>query len=586
MGLLFAAYVILQQSEALLWDTHLVPGAGSLGAEQAQLQPDPQYAAGFVLVSAVAPGSPLDAAGVRAGDHLRFQPVWDYLRYRYRGEAVHATLDHGARRRPLELTTAARAPAGVSDTDLRSALFDLSNLIPALFGAFVMWRSRGRAIPMLLGASLVVFGLGVAAPQLWQAWPRTFLLLCGLHLATIVSVNWFLLAFAMRFAAESLGGIRRWQRATLLGYGAINLAMWAIWFYCSTHVTTLRWCGDGTIPLQLVSDLGFLASLLLLFLGWRRARVEERRRFALLLLGFSAIVLSQIIAVFVLIGQLYNTTHPLLLFAELLSGVIAPVTLSYAILRHRVLDLGFAVNRSLIFAAVSAILLIAFGVAEWALGHLLKIEGRERSALLEALLALGVFLMFHRVRDFVKPRVEWLFYHTWQENERALRHFVHEARYILKEGALAQAFVAELDRFSGVAGAALYLRSESGNYALLEGDLQGVPASIDADDPALVALRSQRALTEIQDTRSTLRANLALPMLNRGELLGFALLGPKLSGAGYRPDEQQALAFAAEQIGLDLHALQIERLLERVRSLEAGNQALHAALAVRTPLPV
>ncbi|MBV9697573.1 MAG: hypothetical protein JO005_11650 [Gammaproteobacteria bacterium] len=585
-GLAFAAYVILQQCEALLWDAHLVPGAGSLGAEQAQLPPDPQFAPGFLAVTEVQPGSPLERAGVHAGDHVRFEPVWDYLRPRYSGETVQVTLDHAGQRRPLELRTVPRNRAGAdADADLKSVLFDLSNLIPALFGAFVMWRSRGRTVPLLLGASLVVFGLGVFVPALWQAWPQTFLILCGLHLATIVSVNWFLVAFALRFAAAALGITRRWQRLTLTGYGLLNLLVWGIYFYCFTHVRTLRFVGDGSTPLQIVSDVGFLASLLLLCLGWRRAAAEEQRRYALLLLGFSAIVGSQIIAVFVLTGQPYNTTHPLLLLAEFLSGVLAPVTLTYAILRHRILDLGFAVNRSLIFAAVSAILLMAFGVAEWALGHLLQLEGRERSAWLEAGLALGVFLMFHRVRDFVKPRIEWLFYHTWQENERALREFVHQARYILKAPALAQAFVAELQRFSGAPGAALYLRAEAGDYRLLDGGLPGMPPSIDADEPALVALRSQRVLAEIHDTRSRLPASLALPMLDRGELFGVALLAAKPSGTGYRPDEKQVLAFAAEQVGLDLHALQIERLQERVRSLEAHNEALRAALSARPALP-
>jgi hypothetical protein len=53
-------------------------------------------------------------------------------------------------------------------------------------------------------------------------------------------------------------------------------------------------------------------------------------------------------------------------------------------------------------------------------------------------------------------------------------------------------------------------------------------------------------------------------MNHRGALHGFVLLGPKPSGDDYRPDEIAVLGFAAHQIGLDLHALQIERLASAV----------------------
>ncbi|HSY28151.1 MAG TPA: hypothetical protein VK832_11645, partial [Burkholderiaceae bacterium] len=53
---------------------------------------------------------------------------------------------------------------------------------------------------------------------------------------------------------------------------------------------------------------------------------------------------------------------------------------------------------------------------------------------------------------------------------------------------------------------------------------------------------------------------LALPMSHRGNLHGFVLLAVKPSGEEYRPDEVEVLGFGAHQIGLDLYALQIERL--------------------------
>jgi hypothetical protein len=80
-----------------------------------------------------------------------------------------------------------------------------------------------------------------------------------------------------------------------------------------------------------------------------------------------------------------------------------------------------------------------------------------------------------------------------------------------------------------------------------------------------VALRAKRGPVDPADTASSLAPGLALPMLHRNVLLGFALLGFKPGGDAYRPDEAEVLAYAAHHIGLDLHALKIEQL-ERERT--------------------
>ena len=43
----------------------------------------------------------------------------------------------------------------------------------------------------------------------------------------------------------------------------------------------------------------------------------------------------------------------------------AMLILAYAILRHRVIDVGFAVNRALVFAVFTGLLLVSFGIVEW-----------------------------------------------------------------------------------------------------------------------------------------------------------------------------------------------------------------------------
>jgi GAF domain-containing protein len=104
-----------------------------------------------------------------------------------------------------------------------------------------------------------------------------------------------------------------------------------------------------------------------------------------------------------------------------------------------------------------------------------------------------------------------------------------------------------------------------------------------------VALRAHGEPVELSDTRSLLPASLALPMRHRGELTGLMLMAAKPSGDPYRPDEQELLGWAAQQAGLDLQALEAERLQDDVSRLRQDCARLTAqldlvrALGLKTP---
>lgn len=184
-----------------------------------------------------------------------------------------------------------------------------------------------------------------------------------------------------------------------------------------------------------------------------------------------------------------------------------------------------------------------------------------------------MFLAFHRVRDFVEHHMEALFFRRWHENEQVLRRFVHEARFILRTDALRVATLAEFKRFSGGAAVALYL--EGDGAFTTEGDAAPFPAALDADDPLLVALRARnKPLDPREHARSRLTAALVLPMHHRDRLTGAIVLGTRADGANYRPDEIELLGWAAQQVGLDLHAIAARTLQQKVTELELGNRQL------------
>jgi hypothetical protein len=304
-----------------------------------------------------------------------------------------------------------------------------------------------------------------------------------------------------------------------------------------------------------------LLSLFALWWGYRQADGAARQRIYWVALSMGAIYstygMSNVMAS---LGASWVWFDPF----QLTTLLFASIGLAYASLRHRVFDFGFAVNRALVYGVVSVVLLIVFGLVEWMTEHLIHFEEREKNVLLDGAIALGVYLAFHRVRHAVEHAVERLFFHRWHVNEEALRRFMKQAAHFTDADALLEASSRALRRFSSEADCVVYWYTEGGIYRRCAASAV-LPDAIEVNDALVVALCAEQAAVFNEEVHSQLPIVLAMPMMHRGRLEGFVLLGPKSNQASYRPDEVAVLGDAVHQIGLDLHTLHVERSLNDVR---------------------
>ncbi len=569
-ALLFGVYAVEQDVEGLLRGLGLQSGAGQLGVRSA---PDSAFAAGNVRVIGVVAGTPAALAGIQPGDHLRYDTPADFSRHVHAGEHSGVTVNHAGGTRHIELVAIpAHATAGrwwSIDT-----LDNLTGLTAALAGLLIVLVCRQRLTGILIGWAFVGYGLVTVVPQLWLSSPGLYLpfLVLGTINYALIPVLFF--AFSLAFHGETVAPVRRVLWIALAVFAAVNLLLAAAILNTQVFLTTLPVVGDGVALQTVFSFTGYLACFAWLFLGWRRSEAATQQRYALMLVAISCVILAQVqaSALFALDGSAALTTNPWMMLGDILGGIVGPALFAYAILRHRVLDLGFAINRTLVYGIVSFVILLVFGLAEWGIEKLLPKDYAEANAFVGAGIALVIFLVFHRIRDFVEHHVEKLFFHRWHQKEAALKRFVKEAGFILKRDHLAAAFVPAVRAFGDGAEAALYLIGEDGVYLRVEGGLDGVPATIDADDAFMVTLRTDRAAFEPHGQAIAL----VLPMIHRTEVVGVVLMGAKPSGFAYRPDEKEVLAWAAHQVGLDLHALKVEALEQRVATQDIELRTLRS----------
>lgn len=528
----------------------------------------------FCVVSLVRPHSPAARAGIILNDRLRLDRHWERRRTLSPGEHVGVTVRHGGQERHIDLVTEPRpfrAPTFVTS--------GLASVAVCLIAMLILTRAGRRWWSFLLGCSLISVGIPGGYPRFWQNDPALFpWVFMGLAVAYMAGPV-LMLAALRGFRKEVTGRTPRWLNGLLwvAALGALTTTVWGT--AVELDSAAILGVSNGLLMTSLAWSLGSLLGPLALASGWRTVPPADRTRYAFMWLAVSVSSIHPVIDPLIIAsGNNYNqVTWPVVV--QLISTLLGALLFAYAILRHRVIDLGFAINRTLVFSVLSFLTLMIFGFVEWASEKFLPFETHEASAVIQAGVALILFLLFHHIHAWIEGLVERLFFHRWRANEAALQRFLHQASYVTRADILIERATDEFKRFSGGATVAFY-RSASAGYELATGDIAS-PSTLDPDTPALVMMRAER--TVVRDGFSD--GDMVLPMIHRADLTGFILLGPKPAGESYRPDEETLLAEAADRIGLDLYALRIEELQASNDRLTLQLQILSAQKTRRSPGP-
>jgi class 3 adenylate cyclase len=139
-----------------------------------------------------------------------------------------------------------------------------------------------------------------------------------------------------------------------------------------------------------------------------RARGEER-----LQLRWVAYAVAFAVALnigFTLVSLIFlpmETVASLSVFVVIIGfGIAMPVGFAVAMLRYRLFDLDLILNRTILYSAVSAVLLVVFGVANVLAQRAVESWIDQRSDMVSAAVGLGAGLAFGPVRRWLRPLVD------------------------------------------------------------------------------------------------------------------------------------------------------------------------------------
>lgn len=233
----------------------------------------------------------------------------------------------------------------------------------------------------------------------------------------------------------------------------------------------------------------------------------------------------------------------------------AGLGMTYAVLRHRLLDLGVIVSRAAIFSIVSFVLVLAFALAEWAIAFVIehslgsRFEGETQVGIAVGT-ALAVGLSARSVHEILSHRLNRIFFAKRYRALRDLHRFMLETDSATDAAALMDLTMVVLERHTDATYLALYLGDPTAGYSLLQtGSPTGTPHLRPSDE---MVLRLRRwGETYVEDVPgSAFQRALVCPMMLRGTLFGFVVCGPKREGTSYLEDEREALSALVHRVGI------------------------------------
>jgi hypothetical protein len=540
----------------------------------------------------VVPGSLAQRSGIRAGDALDLRLMTPEARYWERNELLAgvpirlAIVRNGLVRwltvRPEPYT---QIPFWASSQWLFNWAFWLGSALSISIAALLMWRRPDGAEVRTLALTLVLINLGENLFPIngWlTVWPRLdvalnvvaqFVFSAGVallaHYALLfgrpVSIARHVLTVVVYVVAALSAFI--WTGAAQGGPGpggALGIA--GLWL---GTLDVHAWLAARPL-LSFAFVVGPSAiALLSAIVAVRAASGAERTRVAWATGSLGVLYLFGIATI-----QSYFTTNAVLYYWILnVAWFVAPLGLVYALLKRRLLDVGFVLNRAAVFTGVSLFVVGAFTLVEWALGGWLHSAGRVANVVVSASIALALGLSLHQIHLRVDRVVDSIFFRKRYEDERALKRFAREVAFITDPQVVVERAAQTLKKHADASSVEFALNDGAGYYG-----------NVGENDAALVALRASHEVVDLHLVDTALDGEFAYPLSCRGHLVGALVLGPKTSGEPYAPDESAAIAQVAHGVGVALDLLGAGttggngEILSALRSLAALSLAANETL--------
>jgi len=504
-------------------------------------------------VAQVSPGSPADKAGLRIGDVIEPPKT---LRELYTlsgsaqprvGEHVTFVAERGGKSRTLTLEAAPLQRSSPPDLIFQMAIW-ISSLIFLLVGTLLaLVRPNKMTWGFFLGSAAFVWSFVNASSNLPTDLVLPFNLFCFAVLAPAGVTG--LLVFFLRFPTNSPVGWRK-KIDDLAPLIFLVLAVFQpYWLGLPNFLSVgnapllarLQHVWDFNVALITVIDLASLIG------AYRSSTGLEREKIKWVVFGAACTFIGIMMAVLSNEGLFPRPWQWVPVAAE--SLIIAlPLTVAYAIIRHRVIDVRFAMSRALIFGVIAMAIGSIIVILDESLST--KFANSPSQTAIYAGVALIVGFMLNAGRQRIATVVDLVFFrqrHLTQEQANAIGDVINRSA---SRSNLYEPLTVGVGEAFSLASVALFERLGDGGFVRVAA--RGWPPRtlwhLLPDDPVARRAQSLRPvdIDSLGWAEQVLPAGLARPMLMIPIVAGrqvpaLLLCGAHENGTGLDPDEIRTL---------------------------------------------
>ena len=238
--------------------------------------------------------------------------------------------------------------------------------------------------------------------------------------------------------------------------------------------------------------------------------------------------------------------------------IILPLSITYAILRYRLLDVDRLLANVLTYATTTGLVLVVFYGLIMLLSMVIRQVVEPNNPILIAMYLLALVLGLSPLRRFVQRIIDRLFYRSPADYRRVLNSLSGNLVITPDLGRTLDLLSEELQHALAPEEFIIYLYEDEGARYLPHSRSEKNYPTLLVDDPLVKAIRGASSALwlppGLQDTRSyqALGCTTFVPLNYEGSLIGFLALGARRSGVPYNRDDLDFLSTVSGQSALAL----------------------------------
>jgi signal transduction histidine kinase len=390
-------------------------------------------------------------------------------------------------------------------------------------GMALFWRRSNQLIALLVALALVTLGGSAFASQL-----DTYLGAFGPFWRTLALVLSFLgnTLIVLCFYLFPNG---RFTPSWIKGPAALFVILQADGYFLNS--TLFAWA----VPFNLWILLAYLASIVCaqVYRYFRVSSPTERQQIKWVVLGLTGtVVVSQFVEL--ALPQIAFPHLPMVLIGNMLYSVallLIPLSIGTAILRYRLWDIDILINRTLVYAALTSLVILLYVVIVRTMSEFLQVSGSP----IIALVATGVIaVLFQPLRERLQRAANRLLYGERDDPYHVLSRLGRRLGEVAAPGAVLPNVVESIVQALKVPYATIALK-------------QG-------DELRIVAAYGQPVTDLIH-----------LPLVYQGEPAGELAVARRTPGEAFSKMDMGLLHNIANEAGMAAHAVQLTADLQRSR---------------------